>query len=483
MATPPGGTPLTGTGRTHHPSTGAGRRVVVVGAGPAGLAATEKLLAHGLQPVVVAPGEDWGGRAFVAASEADPTSPAGDVDFLRFRGRAARLRAAVKLITGHVAWAIEDNSLLLSGRDGIKRLGFDRLVLATGAETRPIPLPGSHLAGVFDLGTLYRAPEKAGDTPLGLRPVLIGGGPGLYEVADRLVRAGRRLTAVIDLDPDPWRRGPIGADSGRPGTGLSRWLRLVGRDVPVLTGITRLRVEGIDRVERLIATDARGEVRDIACDTVGVGHGMVADYRLLASAGVGLTFDADRRGFTPQLDADGRVPERPGLYVAGEAGPHPRPAVADRLGAAAGLAVASDLGIAEARIELARMTPLLSHDRRTGAEIAVDHPYPTGWVMAQDDDALIDPSSGLTLGHLKQVSARHRLDRLTRAAAILGVDMSRAGGLARAAVLAELIAALGALPLAGLGTAQAEAPSTPVPLGMLAAAARGGLPMMTETVA
>jgi NADPH-dependent 2,4-dienoyl-CoA reductase/sulfur reductase-like enzyme len=441
----------------------AGRRVVVVGAGPAGLAATEKLLAHGLQPIVVAPADDWGGRAFVGASEADAGSPAGDVDFLRFRGRAARIRSAVRLITGHVAWAIEDGAVLLAGRDGISRLAFDRLVLATGAETRPIPLPGGQLSGVTDLGTLYRAPEQAGSTTIGQRPVLIGGGPGLYEVADRLVRAGRRLTAVIDLDPDPWRRGPIGAESGRPGTGLSRWLRLVGRDV-----------------ERIIATDGRGETREIVCDTVGVGHGMIADHRLLASAGVALGFDPDRRAFLPQLDAEGRVPECPGLYVAGEAGPHPRPAVADRLGAAAGLAVASDLGIAEARSELARMTPLLSHDRRTGAEIAVDHPYPTGWVLAQDDDAPIDPASGLTLGRLKQVAARHRLDRLGRAAAVLGVDLARAGGLGRAGVLAELIAALGALPLAGLGTSQGESPAMPVPLGMLAAAGRGQVNDITE---
>ncbi|WP_372054109.1 FAD-dependent oxidoreductase [Tistrella mobilis] len=458
----------------------AGRRVVVVGAGPAGLAATEKLLAHGLQPIVVAPADDWGGRAFVGASEADASSPAGDVDFLRFRGRAARIRSAVRLITGHVAWAIEDGAVLLAGRDGISRLAFDRLVLATGAETRPIPLPGGQLSGVTDLGTLYRAPEQAGSTTIGQRPVLIGGGPGLYEVADRLVRAGRRLTAVVDLDPDPWRRGPIGAESGRPGTGLSRWLRLVGRDVPVLTGITRLRVEGDGHVERIVATDGRGETREIVCDTVGVGHGMIADHRLLASAGVALGFDPDRRAFLPQLDAEGRVPECPGLYVAGEAGPHPRPAVADRLGAAAGLAVASDLGIAEARIELARMTPLLSHDRRTGAEIAVDHPYPTGWVLAQDDDAPIDPASGLTLGRLKQVTARHRLDRLGRAAAVLDVDLARAGGLGRAGVLAELIAALGALPLAGLGTSQGESPAMPVPLGMLAAAGRGQVNDITE---
>ena len=168
--------------------------------------------------------------------------------------------------------------LVAAGRSSL--VGFDRLVVATGARDLVLGFDGVDLSGVVGahglhaLVTRYRAFA-------GRRVVVVGGG-ALAEATVALVRE-QGLELVEHLrSPDDW--------------------------VP-------LRAEG--GVDRLVV--ARGdERRTIECDTVCVAIGSVPVIDLPAVLGCALTFDDARGGHVPVLDAGGETSVA-GVRVVGDA--------------------------------------------------------------------------------------------------------------------------------------------------------------------
>jgi hypothetical protein len=75
---------------------------------------------------------------------------------------------------------------------------------------------------------------------------------------------------------------------------------------------------GADGVAALVVADARGRERAIACDTVCLAVGLVPQIELPAVLGCALTHDAQRGGWVPLLDAEGRA-SLPFVRVVGDA--------------------------------------------------------------------------------------------------------------------------------------------------------------------
>ncbi|TIU78310.1 MAG: NAD(P)/FAD-dependent oxidoreductase, partial [Mesorhizobium sp.] len=99
--------------------------------------------------------------------------------------------------------AAHDGRLHVLGEGGVQVVAYDRLILATGASDRVVPVPGWQSAGVYSLGAAQIA-LKAQGVALGRRIVLIGSGPLLTLVGAQLVKAGADIAAV--LDTSSWRR-------------------------------------------------------------------------------------------------------------------------------------------------------------------------------------------------------------------------------------------------------------------------------------
>ena len=75
-----------------------------------------------------------------------------------------------------------------------------RILLATGALERPVPIPGWTLPGVMTAGAAQILLKSAGLVPEG-RVVLAGQGPLLYLVAAQLARAGAAPAALFETAP------------------------------------------------------------------------------------------------------------------------------------------------------------------------------------------------------------------------------------------------------------------------------------------
>ncbi|MER7112396.1 NAD(P)/FAD-dependent oxidoreductase [Streptomyces sp. NPDC000229] len=247
--------------------------VLVVGAGPAGLAAATSLAARG----------------------------AGTVEVLERERDAADTHAAVRagavLRTGVTAtgWSgpLTVDTTSPSGRE---RVAARAVVLATGARERPRGarlVPGTRPAGVMTTGELRRAVYTYGQD-VGTRAVVVGAEPVAFDAVRALRHAGVEVAALVT--EQPWRR---------PGA-------LTGR-VPVLDGTVVSELLGHGRLSGVRMRHRDGREATVACDTVVFTGDWIPENELARSGGVVL--DAGTRG--PAVDGAFRTSVR-GVFAVGD---------------------------------------------------------------------------------------------------------------------------------------------------------------------
>ena len=164
---------------------------MVVGAGPAGLAAATTTAELGLDVLLAdehpVPGGQIWRRAEDPAVDADavlgPEYVAGGLKVARFRASGAGY------LPGATVWGVEPGRVLLSTRGEARDLEAGHVILATGAIERPFPVPGWTLPGVMGAGGAQALLKSAGLVPAE-PPVLAGTGPLLLLLAWQYLQAG-----------------------------------------------------------------------------------------------------------------------------------------------------------------------------------------------------------------------------------------------------------------------------------------------------
>jgi ferredoxin-nitrate reductase len=184
------------------PASSGGRHVVIVGAGMAGNAVAEAVLAHepGWRVTLVGREEDAPYNRVLLSQ-----ALAGDIDDERL---ALRRPDAVALRLGAAARAIDPRARTVELADG-SVLGYDELVLATGSAPWVPPVPGLYREGVFAFRSLadMRAIRTAAASAR--RAVVVGGGLLGLEAARGLREHGVEVTVVhladrlMELQLDP----------------------------------------------------------------------------------------------------------------------------------------------------------------------------------------------------------------------------------------------------------------------------------------
>jgi NADPH-dependent 2,4-dienoyl-CoA reductase/sulfur reductase-like enzyme len=165
--------------------------VLVVGAGPAGIAAAVRAAECGARVGIVDDNATLGGQIWRGASEEECPAEAA-----RW---CARLRAAgVTILCGkRVFHQPEPGVLLAEGADDLIELSYRNLVLATGARERFLPFPGWTLPNVMGAGGL-QAMVKSGLPIRHKRVVVAGTGPLLLAVAAYLRKHGARIPVICE---------------------------------------------------------------------------------------------------------------------------------------------------------------------------------------------------------------------------------------------------------------------------------------------
>ena len=239
--------------------------VVIVGAGPAGLAAARRAAESGAEVTIVD----------------DNVQPGGQI----WRGVAAEAEA---WLPTKVAWisgarvfdAPHAGCIALECADGsVRELEYRELILATGARERFLPFPGWTLPNVMGAGGL-RALAKTGFPIEGKRVVVAGSGPLLLAVAGYLSQHGARVRVVAEQAGllKLLRFGLVLA--GHPAKALrAACLGASGLWFPYRTGCWPLAAHGSENLESVTLRQGHRTWTE-ACDYLACGFGLVPNTEL-----------------------------------------------------------------------------------------------------------------------------------------------------------------------------------------------------------
>jgi NADPH-dependent 2,4-dienoyl-CoA reductase/sulfur reductase-like enzyme len=255
--------------------------IVVVGGGPAGLNAAHAAAREGATVALLDDNPRAGGQIW----RQGPGHPA-----------QAPLRALLGALNTHgefthwpstrVIAPLGSRGLLLeSAEEGGVCIGYDRLILATGARERLLPFAGWTLPGVTGAGAL-QALIKGGMPVRDERIVIAGSGPLLIAALATARAAGARVVAVVEQAP--------AFAVARFGASLLTEPAKLRQALDMTRGFAGLRylsasivreVQGADRVQRaIIQRGSRSEVT-LDCERVACGYGLVPNITLAQALG------------------------------------------------------------------------------------------------------------------------------------------------------------------------------------------------------
>lgn len=252
--------------------------VVVVGAGPGGMAAATVAAEAGRRVCLlddnIAPGgQIWRGFR--------PETAQRYTHGKAFQTWALRLgRTDCSVWQGWQAIGSPDAGVLRLERSGASRdVRYGRLILATGARERFLPFPGWTLPGVMGAGGV-QALVKGGLDARRKRVVLAGSGPLLLAVAAGLRGAGARVLGIYEQAPAAQLAGFARSLLRHPGKlAEGAGYRLKTWRSRYRTGVWVVGADGRGRVEEVTLTNGQREWK-VACDWLGCGFNLVPNLEL-----------------------------------------------------------------------------------------------------------------------------------------------------------------------------------------------------------
>jgi glutamate synthase (NADPH/NADH) small chain len=298
-----------------------GKRVAVIGSGPAGLAAAQQLAREGHAVVLFEKADRVGGLLRYGIPDFKLEKSVIDRRVKQLEAEGVELRTGVNV--GEDVTAEE------------LRKQFDAIVITVGARApRLLPVPGSELAGVYPAMRFLEQSNRrvAGDAfaegeailATGKHVVVIGGGDTGSDCVGTSIRQGAKSVTQIELMPkpslvrrpeNPWPEWPqVLRTSSSQEEGCERdWAvmtkELVG-DGGVVKHLRAQRIEVAGGQMRPID----GQTVDLPADLVLLAMGFTGPEKLRLVADLGLALDA--RG---NIASDGRgATNVPGVFTAGD---------------------------------------------------------------------------------------------------------------------------------------------------------------------
>ncbi|WP_431283420.1 FAD-dependent oxidoreductase [Humitalea sp. 24SJ18S-53] len=449
-------------------------KIAVVGAGPAGVRAVERLVRAGHRPIWLEEGPASGGRIYQRPPAGFSRDHRALYGFEASRAEnlhatADALRAACDWRPDTLVWNIRRTEAVIDTLErGTTRRSeaFDAAILCTGAMDRVIPLPGWTLPGVTTMGGAQVALKTQG-IAIGRRVAFVGTGPLLWLVAAQYAKAGAEVVAVVDTTPfaTKLRATPRllwSTSTFLKGLYYVAWLRAKG--IPIFEGAEPVSILGDDAVASL-----RLHGKDIACDAVALGWGLKPEAQLADLAGVPFRFDAVQHNWVPERDAAGRT-ARAGIYLAGDGSGIGGADVAELAGARAALALLQDHGQATDQQDIDALDRRLRHQARFRAALEAAFPFPAHLARSMPDDTILCRCESITAGELRaaadDASALGAAPEVNRAKAFSRIGMGRCQGRVCGPSGAEVLAGALGCSVEQVGRLRGQPPVKPIPLAL-----------------
>jgi NADPH-dependent 2,4-dienoyl-CoA reductase/sulfur reductase-like enzyme len=314
--------------------------VLVIGAGPAGLAAARAARERGASVTLLDSSDQLGGQFWRHLPDTRPSAAERILHhgWDTFRGLSDDLESdsGCRILRSAQVWAIETSPgcpgtvhVVVGEPDGARRarlaISPDAIILATGAHDRTLPFPGWDLPGVFT-GGAAQALAKGERLAVGGRVIVAGAGPFLLPVAASLAATGSTVLGVFEASrrptllrgwlPRPWQLLPAAGKGVELAGYLAGHIR---HRIPYRLGRMVVAAHGTDRVQAVTvaSVDAdwapvNGTQRTVEVDAVCVSHGFTPRLELAIAAGCALS--ADRFVWVDE----GQQTSVPGVFAAGE---------------------------------------------------------------------------------------------------------------------------------------------------------------------
>ncbi|MBB3212450.1 NADPH-dependent 2,4-dienoyl-CoA reductase/sulfur reductase-like enzyme [Herbaspirillum sp. Sphag1AN] len=386
--------------------------LIVIGSGPAGMAAALTGAAQGLKTLLLDEQPRPGGQIYrnitaVAPSVAALLGP----DYRHGKTLSDRLsKANVERRFGAMVWEVAPDLTVTVQQDGrSSRVRAPQLIAATGAMERPSPIPGWTLPGVLNAGAAQIAMKSAAIVPQG-RVVLVGAGPLLLLVACQLLDAGASIAGIVETSPRENRQkalAHIGAALLAPSyllKGMRMLWRLRRAAIPLFSAVTEVRIEGTEHAEAVVFT-ANGIHHRLDADVVLLHHGVVPNTQLSRQLRVAHDWDDTQVAWRPVVDAWGQT-SLTGFRIAGDGSGIAGARAAEASGALAALGAASVLGRLN-EDDHARLTQVESQKLTQHLRIRpfLDALYrPPQWLANPSDETIVCRCEEVSAGRIREMA-------------------------------------------------------------------------------
>ncbi len=285
---------------------------IVIGAGPAGLAAAAELATHKVSAYLIDEQVGPGGQIW---RNANPTHQWPGVTYYP-AGTVIDINAQEELI--NVTW------LQQTSHGKIMRESQARaLIIATGAMERPLLFPGAQLPGVMGIGAVQSVHKQADLIPRGPGVILAGHGPLLLLAAQQIIKQGASIDAVLDLSISGARRSAakrlpraLMADASLlfQGVQLLRSFNTLG--IKTWKNVTALRASGDSHLEQ-IEFVSDGHTQTLPARLLAVHDGVLPNTQLTRLLNLEHQWNKAQQSFAPQIQSDGRS-SHPKIWIAGD---------------------------------------------------------------------------------------------------------------------------------------------------------------------
>ncbi|MBR2812683.1 MAG: FAD-dependent oxidoreductase [Solobacterium sp.] len=263
--------------------------ILIIGAGPAGLAAAISAREHGIRSILVLDRENEPGGILRQCIHngfglhrfheelTGPEYAQRDID------RAAELGIQIECSTMVLSVAPDRTVTCISSEKGFQTIHAKAVVLAMGCRERPrgaLCTPGTRCSGIYSAGTAQRFVNLEGFMP-GKRVVILGSGDIGLIMARRMTLQGAQVLACVEIMPYS--------------SGLNRNIVQCLQDynIPLYLSHTVTDIRGRDRLESVTVAKVDENRRPVPgteisfrCDTLLLSCGLIPENELSIEAGV-----------------------------------------------------------------------------------------------------------------------------------------------------------------------------------------------------
>jgi len=452
-------------------------QLVIIGGGPAGLAAAATASAQGISCALLDEQPEPGGQIY-RSIESVPDQRAQKLgsEYLRGKKLAAAFRECdAEYYPETRVWSLnKELEIGIIRNDEASMITADQIIIANGAMERPVPFPGWTKPGVMQAGAGQILFKTAGVVPDN-GVVLAGSGPLLLLLAWQYLHAGVEVKALLDVTPlsnhlsamPKFPRAILAHHYLTKGIGYQIELKRAG--IPMLFGVSDLRAEGDEQLQTVCFKHS-GKQKTIESELLLTHFGVIPHTWLSQAAGCKHKWDNSQQCWRPEHDEWGNT-NIPGIMVAGDGAGINGGRSAEHAGRLAGFESLFALGLLtqEERDKLAAKDIKWKRDERhIRPFLEAYFQIPKSLLATTDNDTVICRCEEVTAGQIRE-AVQHGHDNSNQVKFFTRCGMGPCQGRQCSNAVAHIVADESGEAVADMGHFRGRPPVSPLTLGQLAA--------------